>query len=81
MLYIYNIKANDKRVVMDRNKMEIREHERDQGDDFGGLGGSVGGTPHSGRPFGLWMRLFSHSSSAAALSFCRHTWQRKVEEK
>ena len=34
----------------------------------GGDGGSVGGTPHSGRPLGRWMRLGSQSSPAAALS-------------
>ena len=33
------------------------------------LGGWTGGTPHSGKPFGRSIRLGSHSSSPAALSF------------
>ena len=33
-------------------------------------GGSSGGTPHSGTPFGRCIRLGSHSSAAAELSFC-----------
>ena len=33
-------------------------------------GGSGGGTPHSGRPFGRCIRLGSQSCSAAELSFC-----------
>lgn len=35
--------------------------------EFGLEGGSVGGTPHSCRPFGRWMRLDSQSSSACAV--------------
>jgi hypothetical protein len=34
-------------------------------------GGSVGGTPHSGRPLGRWMRFGSQSSPAAALNRCK----------
>lgn len=37
--------------------------------DLGSVGGSGGGTPHSGRPFGRAIRLGSHSSVGAALSF------------
>lgn len=32
--------------------------------------GSGGGTPHSGRPFGRWIRLGSHCSSDSALKRC-----------
>lgn len=42
---------------------------RGQGLDLGSVGGSGGGTPHSGRPFGRAIRLGSHSSVGAALSF------------
>jgi hypothetical protein len=34
-------------------------------------GGSVGGTPQSGRPLGRWMRFGSQSSLAAALNRCK----------
>ena len=39
------------------------------GDCGGGLGGWAGATPHSGKPFGRWIRFGSQSSSLVALSF------------
>lgn len=35
------------------------------------VGGSVGGTPHSGTPFGRCILFGSHLSSAAELNFYR----------
>jgi hypothetical protein len=50
----------------------VEEHIYDFDDVGVSVGGSVGGTPHSGSPFGRCIRLGSQSSEAAALNRCTY---------
>lgn len=63
-------------IYIDWRKQNRTSHRESDGVGGGGGGAfseggaSGGGTPHSGTPFGLGIRLGSHSASFSALSRC-----------